>query len=998
MSSCDDFGASAHIIMAIQLHTFGGLRVVSDGRELAWLMGQHSRAALLVYLAVEQRVSRDSVLAFFWPDSDGEHASHALRQSLYQLHRALGAEWVDGRAHELVVRKNFHADAHDFTLAIKRGDLASAVELYAGPFLDGVHLVDSSAWDGWVDSRRTAYARGFRRSSRVLIDAKRAAGDPKGALETTERWIARDPLNGEAHHWMIETLAAAGERAEALRRYESYARALEPEGFAPLDETRALVERLRSNRTPLPPPRPAQTGSTGQRREETLRAIVPNAHRERLRRVAAAALAIATLAIMWGIRRKSVDVLVAADITPIAVLPFSVHGAPDAGYLGDGMVSLLGAALDGAGSLRPVDSRAIFAAVATEGGPVAARDHAANVARRLGARLYVVGDIVEADSQLRIDAAVYRTGRECASPETMTSSPACAAEPNARVTVSGRIDSVFATVDRLAARIVGNLGDAQSDRLPHTASLTTASLTALEAYLEGEARMRAGQFEQAADAYLGAIAVDSTFALAHYRLALAREWAPLPGEDSAADAAARHSARLSARDRSLLDAFREWLSGDALAAERAYRGIVARYPDEIDAWFQLGEIRFHHGPLVGHPVAESEDAWRRVLAYEPRNLFAITHLARIAAAGGRMGALDTLLTPFAPDEARADRIMEVAVLRALARGDTAAAHRLAAELRRGEPLAAWRLAGWLTAFSPDLEATKRFVQELAREVTKPALGADLHWFASMLELARGRRAAADSALAEASALEHAVPEARRRRSFDDVTAWYAATLPLPWADSTLERVRHQAERAAPTPLGANGTFRNEMGMGSTIQLEPIRLYTVAVTSLALRDTIAAAVAGGSLHQLALSPRATGLVRDLDRGLRARLLWRSGRPDAALRRLEALEAQDEPGDIEVIPFVSRASERFLHGELLTALGRDDEALAWFDALGYGSVSEVPLRAIAHLRRADIFERRGQRTLAAAEYARVVVLWNDADPEFQRVVDAARRRLADLARAP
>src|SRR5678815_1450133 len=90
-------------LMAIQLVTFGGLHATSDDGELDWLLGQHSRAALFVYLAVERRVSREALTALFWPESDAENARHALRQGLYHLRRAVGSEWIDSRAHELVV-------------------------------------------------------------------------------------------------------------------------------------------------------------------------------------------------------------------------------------------------------------------------------------------------------------------------------------------------------------------------------------------------------------------------------------------------------------------------------------------------------------------------------------------------------------------------------------------------------------------------------------------------------------------------------------------------------------------------------------------------------------------------------------------------------------------------------------------------------------------------------------------------------------------------------
>jgi hypothetical protein len=44
--------------------------------------------------------------------------------------------------------------------------------------------------------------------------------------------------------------------------------------------------------------------------------------------------------------------------------------------------------------------------------------------------------------------------------------------------------------------------------------------------------------------------------------------------------------------------------------------------------------------------------------------------------------------------------------------------------------------------------------------------------------------------------------------------------------------------------------------------------------------------------------------------------------------------------------------------------------------------------------QLYEARGDRVRAADQYARFVALWNEADPEFQPLVSAARARLAQL----
>jgi DNA-binding SARP family transcriptional activator len=103
-----------------------------------------------------------------------------------------------------------------------------------------------------------------------------------------------------------------------------------------------------------------------------------------------------------------------------------------------------------------------------------------------------------------------------------------------------------------------------------------------------------------------------------------------------------------------------------------------------------------------------------------------------------------------------------------------------------------------------------------------------------------------------------------------------------------------------------------------------------------------------------------------------------------------------GATMVVPFLARAHERYLRGELLSAVGRDAEALPWFASLATLSVPESPFRAPAYLRQAEIHERLGNRSEAARHYARFVELWRESDPGFQPLVNAARQHQATLSR--
>jgi DNA-binding SARP family transcriptional activator/tetratricopeptide (TPR) repeat protein len=932
--------------VGIHLTTLGGLRILRDGAELERLPAQRLRAALLVYMAVEQCASRETLVTVFWPESSESRARHALRQSLYHVRHELGSEWLQLRTHDLCVSGDVRADVHDFSAALDAGEFEAAARLYAGPFLGGVHLADLQPWQSWVDAQRVHYARGFRRACREWVDARRSTHDVQGAIDAAQHWLAPDPLDDEAQHALIEALADAGERTAALRQYETYARLLDAESLTPLDATVALVERVRSVTTmptidaasddastakpALTPdaPQPARPKHDHSRRGALI------ALRRRRYRIAAAALLVLLVVAAWGVNRVRAPLpLSAADV---AVLPFAVHGGADAQYLSDGLVSLLASALDGS-SLRALDARTGGNAAVDAGVTLDVRS-ARRVASRLGAGLYVLGEAVQAGDRLHIEASVYRStglGR-----------------PLARASASGEANAVFELVESVAAQILAGTGAA--DRLTRAAAQTT-SLEAFKAFMGGDAALRGGHFERAVDAYTRAVGIDTAFAVAYYRLALARDWAAMGAYDEAALTAARHADRLSPRDRALLEALGAYHTGDAEDAERRYRAILSRYPDDFDASAQLGEVLFHFGPLRGRSLEDAAAAWRTVLAYELRNLWAAVHLARIAAVRCDVATLDTLLAHFSPAERMADRrLVQLGLLRALAARDSAEALRLAAGVRGWEDAAVYQLAAYLAAYSDNPAGARRVARTLLEPHRGAGLRADVHGWMSLLYAAEGDLRSARAELDTAIAVVAGVPSRWHRTAFALVSEWWLTTLPLPHADTTIARVRAGAMAAA-LPLELDGSASIEVGdeiwfglvrmLGEGVRMEALRQYVVGLLSLRLHDRAQADASAQTLAGLVSSPQSDWFARDSERALRAFIARADGRAEDALRILDTLElGPADVGVMNIVPFVARAHERHLRGELLRSLGRNDEAEAWFASLAALSVPETAYRGL------------------------------------------------------
>ncbi|MBA2565422.1 MAG: hypothetical protein H0V09_08385 [Gemmatimonadetes bacterium] len=303
----------------------------------------------------------------------------------------------------------------------------------------------------------------------------------------------------------------------------------------------------------------------------------------------------------------------------IAVLPFAGND-PALEVWRRGMVDLLSTSLDGAGGLRAIDARTVLARwndrrKSASGSVLTDLE----VARACGARYALIGSAVSVGDRVRLAARVYDVRTQ----ETLGA-----------IQAQGPIDGVLDMVDRLSIEVLrAVLGTGEALPLPRVdlASITTDSLAALKAYLEGEAFFRRSDFRRAKSAYARAVEADSTFALALYRLGTTIVW----GEDDLEAAeillgkALRHARRLPPREVLLLRADLAFVRGspEGLAD---LRSAVKNHPDDVEAWYLLGEILFHLGVQALVPQAESEEAFRTAVELDPSFTLPYVHLIEIA--------------------------------------------------------------------------------------------------------------------------------------------------------------------------------------------------------------------------------------------------------------------------------------------------------------------------------------------------------------------------------
>ncbi len=292
----------------IEIRTLGRPTIRRDGTELSALAAHRHYLALLIYVAMEGPVGRDQLMGLLWPERDAERARHSLSQALYALRRELGEGCVQTVGERVAVTPGTcRVDARAAEESAKARSWERVTSLYDGPFLKGFSLPEAPAFEEWVSSTRTRLAQLAHQAFRSAIQRRRAAGDLAAALGAARRWSNVEPLDDEAQHTLIDLLARTGDRASALEHYDAYRERLAQEvGAAPLPETAALVERIRSGAAvPEAEATEPTRGATG------LSAFIRNVRSRRFARVVLVYLGAAWLAL------QATDILVDREILAI---------------------------------------------------------------------------------------------------------------------------------------------------------------------------------------------------------------------------------------------------------------------------------------------------------------------------------------------------------------------------------------------------------------------------------------------------------------------------------------------------------------------------------------------------------------------------------------------------------------------------------------------------------------------------------------------------------
>jgi tetratricopeptide (TPR) repeat protein len=422
----------------------------------------------------------------------------------------------------------------------------------------------------------------------------------------------------------------------------------------------------------------------------------------------------------------------------LVVFPFRVSGL--AGGYGEGVADLLTSTLDGTPGVRVFDPAAMWRPLRPErGAPALAPDaeQAVRLSRRAGARRYVTGAVIGAGSSLDVTARVY---------------DAVSGEPLASVRTTAPADSLAAAVHRLAIDVLSSIWErGQLPTVPEIDRFATSNGDALKAYLEAMSLARSGLYEAAETAIDGAVALDSTFALAHlaqFRIrsrVLFMRAEPFVGLREIIDRAMAHRDRLTPRNRMRVEAYRALDETDGVRAAFLFERILSTDPLDVDALAGLAFTYQRDGWQIGKGWDEIVATYDRLIELDPGSVGARALRANLAIwSDDVIGARRVLSGLRAVDTVSAVARGILGTFRALQAPDSEAAAVLESLANEPPPVVTTILRNLRTT-RPDL--AERFLIELgdpSRPVTHRRMGLGAR---VQLWMAQGRLSAVDSVLA-----------------------------------------------------------------------------------------------------------------------------------------------------------------------------------------------------------------------------------------------------------
>lgn len=224
--------------VSIRIYVLSTPAILVDGSPC--LLPYQKAEALLFFLAIEKKVSREQAASLLWESCDEATAKKNLRHAIYTIKKQLGPDLIlsEGRQF-LLFNENFPATI-DYDIFMENGDL----NLYQDELLKGFYLKNTLSFEDWLSVKRNialnTYLKRILGRMQELTELELSEGE-----RLFEQYTKHEALDEGIYRLMMELYESAGEYYRGIKLYQKLAALLKKELAAiPGKETSFIYERL----------------------------------------------------------------------------------------------------------------------------------------------------------------------------------------------------------------------------------------------------------------------------------------------------------------------------------------------------------------------------------------------------------------------------------------------------------------------------------------------------------------------------------------------------------------------------------------------------------------------------------------------------------------------------------------------------------------------------------------------------------------------------------
>ncbi|MEE8340660.1 MAG: protein kinase [Candidatus Neomarinimicrobiota bacterium] len=240
---------------------------------------------------------------------------------------------------------------------------------------------------------------------------------------------------------------------------------------------------------------------------------------------------------------------------------------------------------------------------------------ATNIAQEAGAKTMLTGNVIQTGNNLILTSQLVNTS-------------------DGSIIKSHQVEGedIYAMVDELTAQIQNDMQLPIDEGEPvdvAVADKTSSSVNAFQHYFVGVDYFNDSHFKEAIVEFNKAIAIDSTFSSAYYKLALAQWWSQSELDNETIENAQYSLSKIlngswyrTTKEKLLAQGALELTLQNFSEAEVVYQQLIDFLSDEKEAWYGLGEAYFHGSK----DLERASDAFERAVELDPDFTIAYRHI------------------------------------------------------------------------------------------------------------------------------------------------------------------------------------------------------------------------------------------------------------------------------------------------------------------------------------------------------------------------------------